>query len=110
MKKLPKKKIVLYIDTRDNKITTVSLIINRKKINLVEKTSNWTSQVLLPMISKILKINKISEKDITEIVVENGPGSFTGVRVGIAVVNMLGFLLKVPVNGQKKYISKLIYN
>ena len=38
--------------------------------------------------------------DITEIEVHTGPGSFTGLRVGIAVATTLGKLLNIPVNGQ----------
>lgn len=38
--------------------------------------------------------------DITEITVMTGPGSFTGIRVGIAVARILGLLLLVPVNGK----------
>ena len=39
-------------------------------------------------------------KDITEIEVNLGPGSFTGLRVGGSVANALGWLLGIPVNGK----------
>jgi len=48
-------------------------------------------------------------KDIKEIKINSGPGSFTGLRVGVTVANMLGFLLDIPVNSidirKKKYIN-----
>lgn len=37
--------------------------------------------------------------DITEIQVKTGPGSFTGLRVGVSVAKTLGKLLHIPVNG-----------
>jgi tRNA threonylcarbamoyladenosine biosynthesis protein TsaB len=38
---------------------------------------------------------------IKEIEVNLGPGSFTGLRVGVSVANALAWTLKVPVNGKK---------
>ncbi len=59
------------------------------------------SQIVLPMIQSVLADNHIDLKDITEIEVNVGPGSFTGLRVGITIANTLGQLLQVPINGKK---------
>lgn len=95
-----RKKAVLYIDTSDNRKTSIFLEVADKKKKLIEKTDSWTSQVLLSMIDKLLKENKLSISDISEVKVNVGPGSFTGLRVGLAVANTLGYLLKIPVNGK----------
>lgn len=42
------------------------------------------SEDLLPKIAELLKNNKISKTEIKTIVISNGPGSFTGIRIGIA--------------------------
>jgi tRNA threonylcarbamoyladenosine biosynthesis protein TsaB len=47
-------------------------------------------------------------KDLAKIQVKTGPGSFTGLRVGVSTANALGFSLGIPVNG-KKNETKLIY-
>ncbi len=94
------KKVILYIDTRDNKKTVVSLDFSGKKKEVSMETKLWSSQVLLPLIEKLLKDNKMNFSDITQIKVAEGPGSYTGLRVGIAVANTLSYLLKIPVNGQ----------
>lgn len=101
MGKKEKKKIVLSIDSSDNRQLFVSLDIDGKKMIINKKTESWTSQVLLPLIEELLEKNKISIKQITEIRVNTGPGSYTGVRVGIAIANTLGWLLDIPVNGKK---------
>ncbi len=44
------------------------------------------SQTLLPMVEDTLAITKLSLGDIDYIAVSNGPGSFTGVRIGVAAV------------------------
>lgn len=89
--------MILCIDTSDNQKTVVGL-----DNDLVEKPSGiHKSQQVLLMIDEILKKNKKTLKDLTEIKINCGPGSFTGLRVGIAVANALAWVLKIPVNGQK---------
>ena len=58
-------------------------------------------QTILPMIEKFLKKYSLKPEDLTEIKVNTGPGSFTGLRVGLAIVNALSFVLGVPVNDKK---------
>jgi tRNA threonylcarbamoyladenosine biosynthesis protein TsaB len=48
-----------------------------------------------------LKDSSVDFKDIKEIKLDTGPGSFTGLRVGAAVANALGYSLGIPVNGKK---------
>ncbi len=91
--------VVLYIDTTDNQKVKVS-INNDKKMTLVSKASVLRAQTVLPLIEKLLKINKLQLKDLTEIQVNTGPGSFTGIRVGLSVANALSYALGIKVNGK----------
>lgn len=91
---------ILYIDTSDSKMVSVAISVNGKMKNKSSDVGNKKSQEVLPMIEKLLIENQLKLKDISEIKVDIGPGSFTGLRVGIAVANMLGTLLNIPVNGQ----------
>lgn len=59
------------------------------------------AQAALPMIEKILRAANLKPKDISEINVETGPGSFTGLRVGIAIANALSFAADVKINGKE---------
>ncbi len=58
-------------------------------------------------IKKILKKNKLTFDNLTGIVVFEGPGSFTGLRIGITVANALAYSLQIPVIGtnSEKWIS-----
>lgn len=87
----------LYIDTRDNQKTIVGL--NDKRLE--KATGPDKSQQVLSLVDEILKKNRIKLEDLTEIKVETGPGSFTGIRVGITVAQTLSWALKIPLNGKK---------
>jgi tRNA threonylcarbamoyl adenosine modification protein YeaZ len=87
----------LHIDTRENSKTIVGL----DKERLEQPTGPDKSQQVLGLINQILNKNKKTLKDLTAIEVETGPGSFTGLRVGLAVANALGWALKIPVNNKK---------
>lgn len=96
-----KKNVILLIDTSSNEKITVGLRINEEEKKLTQKIGEQKAQIVLPMIDRILKQYKISLKDLTGIEVNIGPGSFTGLRVGVSVANALGFVLKIPVNNKK---------
>ena len=90
----------LLIDTSNNKEIVVGLSIDGKEYLTNHVIDTRKAQVVLPLIETLLKIHKLALKDLTEIQVNPGPGSFTGLRVGIAIANTLGFLLNIPVNGK----------
>lgn len=91
----------LYINTKDAKLIEVGLKKDQQFIDKLEDTNAFGSQVLLPLIDSLIKKNNLTFKDLTEIEVETGPGSFTGLRVGVSVANSLGFALKILVNGKQ---------
>lgn len=92
--------ITLILDTADNKKITVGLDINGKKYAQTEKITSKKTQIVLPMIDKILKKHSLKQEDLSGIRINTGPGSFTGLRVGLAIANALSFVLKIPVNGK----------
>lgn len=95
------KNVVLVMDTADNKKIAVSLIINGKRDIQTKRIISNKTQVILPMIDKILKKHSLELKDLSGININVGPGSFTGLRIGLAIANALSFVLKIPINGKK---------
>ena len=90
---------ILTIDTSNNKEITISLKVGEKEY--IQKKMMGKVQVVLPMIEQLLKKQNIQVQELTAIKINTGPGSFTGLRVGIAIANALSFFLKIPINGKK---------
>ncbi|MDD5605952.1 MAG: tRNA (adenosine(37)-N6)-threonylcarbamoyltransferase complex dimerization subunit type 1 TsaB [Patescibacteria group bacterium] len=84
-------------------------------ISLNGKTVAWESirnqsQELLPKIDKLITSQKLKPEALTGVVVNLGPGSFTGLRVGITIANGFGYGLKIPVVGLSEFeIIKKLY-
>lgn len=93
---------VLIIDTSNSQETIVGLKIDGKGYFLKGKSKILKAQNVLPLMEKILKKHNLQPNDLTAIKVNTGPGSFTGLRVGVAVANALAWALKIPVNGKKQ--------
>lgn len=93
--------MILHIDTKDQKVIRVSLKKEGKVVKSLREENEYGSQVLLPLIVKLLQTTNYNLQTLTGIEVETGPGSFTGLRVGVSVANTLGFSLKIPVNGKR---------
>ncbi len=87
----------LFISTYDE-LVTIALLDNGKELSKKEKLSNRShSMILVPTIEEILKENNIDTKDLNEVIVVSGPGSFTGVRLGITVAKTLAYTLSIPI-------------
>lgn len=67
------------------------------------------SQTLMPMVEDMLKSSGIELNDIDIFAVNSGPGSFTGIRIGIAAVKGISFALKKPCVGVST-LHSLAYN
>ncbi len=100
--------MILFLDTSTN---TIRLGL-AKDSQLVAEHS-WESKFrhseeLLPTLEKFLKKSKVKLNNLRGIIVVSGPGSFTGLRVGIATANTLAFILGIPVVGIKSSESKAL--
>ena len=89
--------MTLFIDTSNNKRIVIKLG-EKRSVRLIKVGE---TQQLLMMIDKMIKKTDCS---INQIKVNLGPGSFTGLRVGVAVANALGWAWQIPVNGKKQIV------
>lgn len=67
------------------------------------------SETLLPMVDSVLERAKLSIRDIDAFAVTNGPGSFTGIRIGIAAVKGLAAPHNTPCCGVST-LKAMAYN
>jgi tRNA threonylcarbamoyladenosine biosynthesis protein TsaB len=81
-------------------LLSVALYDDQKKIGeLSSDTGAKHSNVLVPMIENLLKKFRVNLSEVDVFAVGLGPGSFTGLRVGIATAQVLGYVLKKKIVG-----------
>lgn len=57
------------------------------------------AEALAPMVQDTMAQAEVAFKDLARIAVTTGPGTFTGVRIGLAMARGLGVALNIPVTG-----------
>lgn len=86
----------LFLDTHDSLITVA--LYNEKDMYVKTKESMYSHAVyFMSMIESILKENNLTVKNIKNIVVVNGPGSFTGLRIGLSAAKTMAYSLNIPI-------------
>lgn len=88
---------ILAIDTSSNICSTALLEDN----NLIDENNldngRTHSENLMPLVKELLERNNIKLSEIDLIAVSCGPGSFTGIRIGIASVKAMAEIHNIPV-------------
>lgn len=77
---------ILALETSSD-IASVSLLEDNKLIlELKENSPKTHSEALMPLIDRVLKDTENNLSDISLFAVDNGPGSFTGIRIGLSTI------------------------
>lgn len=93
----------LFIDT-STKYLCIGIAKDEKVIyKFQQEAIKKQSELTIPFLQKALKENNLELKDIDEVTVTIGPGSFTGIRIGMCVAKVLASLNNIPL----KAISSL---
>ena len=86
--------INLFIDTSDKDVS-IGIIKDNILINKVtESIPNSHSIYTTYFINELLDASKLQPNDIDRILVVSGPGSFTGIRIGVTIAKVYAYLLK----------------
>lgn len=101
--------IILGIDSSATAASAAVVKDNKLVSEVFSDTGLTHSQTLMPMIDNCMKSAGINIDDIDLIAVTNGPGSFTGVRIGIASVKGLAFTNNIPC-AEVSTLESLAYN
>lgn len=100
---------ILSIDT-SSEVCSVSILENKKVLKeLSLENGNTHSQNLMPLIYQILDETQLNLNDIDLFACDNGPGSFTGIRIGIATIKAFRDVTLKPVIGISS-LKALAYN
>jgi len=94
-------------------ILGIDTISDWSSVAVGDKSSSWSgnrnqSMDLLPQIEKILNENKVAYNNLKGVAVVNGPGSYTGIRIGVSVANTIGMIEKIPVRGIDALYAQLV--
>lgn len=112
--------ISLFLDTC-SQIIRLGLLSDNKLIDYIEFTNdNKLSEKLLLAIRDMLDKNKYKINDVNRIYISVGPGSFTGIRIGVTVAKVIAWSLNIDIipisslevmasfNTNKKYICSFM--
>lgn len=86
--------ISLFLDTSSKYLTIAICRDNEQLFVYSEEGNNNLSRKVLPKINEILSKLSIDKKMIDNIYVVNGPGSFTGIRIGVTIAKVWAWTLK----------------
>ena len=87
----------LFIDSATTNL--VVAIINEGKIAYIYDNNDGhdTSSKMMPVLSEAFENAGLKPQDIDKIFVVTGPGSFTGIRVGLTVAKTMAYALNIPI-------------
>lgn len=106
-----KKSLCLGIDTTSDAVCVACVDESNHSSYLYQQMFHGQGEVLMTLIQNVLNALNKKPKDLTHIAVTVGPGSFTGVRIGLATARGLGLALKIPVIGVDNFTAtSFFYN
>lgn len=97
--------ITLFIDTC-TEVLNVALIKDSIILGSSTISSSEHSKYTMPEIEKLFKNNNINPKSVNKIMVTNGPGSFTGIRIGVTIAKTYAWACNInviPISTLKAY-------
>ena len=96
--------INLFIDTSMANVS-ISILKDNKILSIIqEEIPNEHSKYVTSYVKRVIDEASLDANDIDNILVVNGPGSFTGVRIGVTIAKTYGYLINkeiIPVSSLK---------
>lgn len=100
--------ISLFIDTHQN--TNLAIFKNKKLLKHLSSDNPKQSTIIMPLLHEILNEQSIEINDINEIIVVNGPGSFTGVRLGVTIAKTIAYCNNISIKCINSLTLKAIFD
>jgi tRNA threonylcarbamoyladenosine biosynthesis protein TsaB len=94
--------LVLVVDTsgKNGSLALACATLGQSEISVLDVvplTGGAFSAQLVPQIARLLEKHRYSKNDLGAFIVASGPGSFTGLRVGLAAIKALAEVLQKPI-------------
>lgn len=88
---------ILYVDTSSDYLYS-GIVINATLVSeCQEKLGKDLSKEALPRIISVFNKADITPKDLDKIILVTGPGSFTGIRIGVTIAKIIAWSLNIPI-------------
>ncbi len=88
---------VFYVDTSSSCLYAGITEDNNLIAEVKEELGHDMSKFAMPRIADLFNKSDISPKSIDKIIVVNGPGSFTGIRIGLTIAKVYAWALNIPI-------------
>lgn len=102
--------ISLFIDTSLSDVSIAILKDNKILSQIHNNIPGEHSIYVTKYIEDILKENNLSPKAVDEIIVVNGPGSFTGIRIGVTIAKIFAYINKIRIVSISSLLARAIGN
>ena len=87
----------LFVDSATATLVVAIIIDGKVRYLFNEEAGKDMSVIIMPKIKEAFDSCNIKPKDIDKIFVTTGPGSFTGIRVGLTAMKTMAWTLKIPI-------------
>jgi len=94
---MPTSSKIFTIDTATDYVFLSLVVDGVEKGFRYENDLRNHAVTVMPMLESLLQAEGLALRDLTEILVGIGPGSYTGVRIGVTIAKMIGYLNAVSV-------------
>lgn len=88
---------ILYVDTSSDYLYSGIVINDTLVSECQEKLGKDLSKEALPRIISVFNKANITPNDLDKIIVVTGPGSFTGIRIGVTIAKTIAWSLNIPI-------------
>lgn len=92
---------ILAIDSATMVSSAAVAVKDRLLSEVIMQLKKPQSEVLMEHVINALATARIDKEDLTSIAVNIGPGSFTGLRIGVATAKMMAYALNIPITAVK---------
>lgn len=90
---------ILGLDTATQVCSVAVATADKLLAEITVNTRKTHSERLMPYISQLLEMATLKKTELTGVAISIGPGSFTGLRIGLATAKALSYALRIPIIG-----------